>query len=86
MKTNRFLQLLTVTLAAALCVSTANAKHHEEGEELIADMKECKADSASMKKAQVMIKKNGGAPSAKQVDDFIDTLDDKLIDCIDALD
>jgi len=39
-----------------------------------------------MKKAQAMIKKNGGSPSEKQVDDFIDSLPDKLIDCIDALD
>jgi len=86
MKFNHYLRLSTVTLAAALCVSIANAKHHEEGEDLLLDLKDCKADSATMKKAQAMIKKNGGAPSEKQVDDFIDSLPDKLIDCIDALD
>ena len=86
MKLNNILQLSAVTLAAALCVSIANAKHHEEGEDLLMDLKDCKADPATMKKAQAMIKKNGGAPSEKQVDDFIDSLPDKLIDCIDALD
>ena len=86
MKMNLILQLSAVTLAAALCVSTANAKHHEEAEDLIEDLQDCKADSATMKKAQAMIKKNGGSPSEKQVDDFIDSLPDKLIDCIDALD
>lgn len=86
MKLNYVLKLSAVTLAAALCVSVANAKHHEEAEDLIADLKDCKADAATMKKAQAMIKKNGGAPSEKQVDDFIDSLPDKLIDCIDELD
>jgi hypothetical protein len=86
MKLNKILQLSAVTLAMALCVSTANAKHHEEGVDLLEDLKECKADAATMKKAQAMIKKNGGAPSEKQVDDFIDSLPDNLIDCIDALD
>ena len=86
MKLNHILQLSAVTLAAALFVSMANAKHHEEAEDLIEDPKDCKADPATMKKAQAMIKKNGGAPSEKQVDDFIDSLPDKLIDCIDALD
>ena len=86
MKLNYILKLSAVTLAATLCVSIANAKHHEEAEDLLADLKDCKADSATMNKAQAMIKKNGGAPSEKQVDDFIDSLPDKLIDCIDALD
>ena len=86
MKLNKILQLSAVTLAAALCVSIANAKHHEEGEDLLADLQDCKADSETIKKAQSMIKKNGGAPSEKQVDDFIDSLPDELIDCIDALD
>ena len=86
MKMNRILQLSAVTLALAFCVSTANAKHPEAGEDLLEDLKDCKADPATMKKAQAMIKKNGGAPSEKQVDDFIDSLPDKLIDCIDALD
>ena len=86
MKMNPILKLSAVTLAAALCVSTANAKHHEEAEDLIADLQDCKADPATMKKAKAMIKKSGGAPSEKQVDDFIDSLPDELIDCIDALD
>ena len=86
MKFNHFLRITTVALAAALCVSIANAKHHEEGEELLLDLKDCKADAATMKKAQAMIKKSGGAPSEKQVDDFIDSLPDELIYCIDALD
>jgi hypothetical protein len=86
MKLNRILQLSAVMLAMALCVSIANAKHHEEGEYLLEDLKDCKADPATMKKAKAMIKKNGGAPSEEQVDDFIDSLPDKLIDCIDALD
>ena len=84
MKLNYILKLSAVTLAAALCVSIANA--NEEAEDLIDDLKDCQADPATMKKAQAMIKKNGGAPSEKQVDDFIDSLPDKLIDCIDALD
>jgi len=84
MKLHKILQLSAVTLAMALCVSIANA--NEEGEDLLADLKDCKADPATMKKAQAMIKKNGGAPSEEQVDDFIDSLPDKLIDCIDALD
>jgi hypothetical protein len=85
MKLKKILQLTAVTLALAFCVSIANAKHHEEAEDLIADLEDCKADKATMKKAQVMIKKNGGALSEKQVDDFIDSLPDKLIDCIDEL-
>ena len=86
MKLKYILKLSAVTLAAALCVSVANAKQNEEAEDLLADLKDCKADPATMKKAQAMIKKNGGAPSEKHVDDFIDSLPDKLIDCIDALD
>ena len=86
MKMNPIFKLSTVALAAALCVSTVNAKHHEEAEDLIADLQDCKADAATMKKAKEMIKKNGGAPTAKQVDDFIDSLPDELIDCIDELD
>lgn len=86
MKMKRILQLSAVTLAAALFISTANAKHHEEAEDLIADLQDCKADPATMKKAKAMIKKNGGAPTEKQVDDFIDSLPDELIDCIDELD
>ena len=86
MKFSHYLRLSTITLAAVLCVSIANAKHHEEGEDLLLDLKDCKADSATMEKAKAMIKKNGGAPTEKQVDDFIDSLPDELIDCIDALD
>ena len=86
MKFNHYLRLSAVTFAAALCVSVVNAKHHEEGEDLLMDLKDCKADAEIMKKAQAMIKKNGGSPSEKQVDDFIDSLPDELIDCIDALD
>jgi hypothetical protein len=85
MKINRILQFSTIALAASLCVSTANASK-EDAEDLLADLKDCKADSATMKKAQAMIKKHGGAPSEKQVDDFIDSLPNKLIDCIDNLD
>ena len=84
MKLKNILQLTAVTLAMALCVSVANA--NEEAEDLIDDLKECKADPATMKKAQAMIKKSGGSPSEGQVDNFIDSLPDKLIDCIDALD
>lgn len=86
MKMNRILQLSAVILAAALCVSMANAKHHEEGEYLLEDLEDCQADEETMKKAKAMIKKNGGAPTEEQVDDFIDSLPDKLIDCIDNLD
>lgn len=86
MKLNYILRLSAVTLAAVLCVSIANAKPQEEGEDLLEDLKDCKADPATMKKAQAMIKKNRGAPSEKKVDDFIDSLPDKLIDCIDELD
>ena len=31
-----------------------------------------------------MVKKHKGKPTDDQVDDFIDTLDDKMIDCVDA--
>lgn len=86
MKLNRILQLAAVALALSLCVSMANAKHHEEGEYLLEDLEDCQADEETMKKAREMIKKNGGAPSEEQVEDFIDSLPDKLIDCIDALD
>ena len=47
-KLNNILQLSAVILAMALCVSTANAKHHGEGEDLLADLKDCKADSATI--------------------------------------
>lgn len=86
MKTNLVFKLSAVALAAALCVSTANAQSKEEAEDLIADLQDCKADAATMKKATAMIKKNGGALTEKQVDDFIDSLPDELIDCIDELD
>jgi hypothetical protein len=49
----------------------------------MAAMKACKADSKAMKAAESMIKKHGGSPNDDQVDDFIDTLDDDLADCID---
>ena len=86
MKLNYILKLSAFALAAMLCVSIANAKQNEEAEDLIADLKDCKADPATMKKAMAMIKKSGGAPSEKKVDDFIDSLPDDLIDCIDDLD
>jgi len=86
MKMNNILRLSAVTLATLLCFSIANAKHHEEGEYLLEDLEDCNADPVTMKKAKAMIKKNGGKPSEKKVDDFIDSLPDELIDCIDELD
>ncbi len=86
MKIKPVLQLLAVTLAAVLCVSTVNAKHHEEAEYLIEDLEDCDADAATMKKAKEFIAKHGGKLTEKQADDFIDSLPDDLIDCIDDLD
>jgi hypothetical protein len=37
-----------------------------------------------MADADAMIKKYKGKPTDDNVDDFIDTLDDKLIDCVDS--
>jgi hypothetical protein len=37
-----------------------------------------------MTDAEAMIKKHKGKPTDDNVDDFIDTLDDKLIDCVDS--
>ncbi len=72
----------TIIFSTALALtSTAHAKG--AGDELMAAMKACKADSKAMKAAESMIKKHGGSPSDDQVDDFIDSLDDDLADCID---
>ena len=81
MKPTQILGTLIFSAALAL-TSTAHAKG--AGDELMSAMKACKADSKAMKAAESMIKKHGGSPSDDQVDDFIDTLDDDLIDCIDA--
>lgn len=74
--------LTTLLFSAALALtSTAQA---DAGDDLMKAMKACKADSKAISAAQSMIKKHGGSPSDKQVDDFIDSLDsDDLIDCID---
>jgi hypothetical protein len=52
-------------------------------DELMSALKACKADAAAMKSAKSMIDKNGGAPSDDQVDDWVDSQDDKLFDCLD---
>jgi len=52
-------------------------------DDLMAALKACKADAAAMKSAKSMIDKHGGAPSADQVDDWVDGQDDALFDCLD---
>jgi hypothetical protein len=79
---NTKMTLTTLLFSAAIAMtSTAQAG---AGDDLMKAMKACKADSKAVSAAQSMIKKHGGSPSDKQVDDFIDSLDsDDLIDCID---
>ena len=82
MKSKKFTQALLA--AAVLAVVTSGASANEASDELMAALKACKADKKVMDAAQAMVKKHKGKPSDDQVDDFIDTLDDKLIDCVDA--
>lgn len=82
MKAVKFIQ--AAVTAATLAVFTIGANANEASDELMAALKACKADKKVMDKAQAMVKKHKGKPSDDQVDDFIDTLDDKLIDCVDA--
>ena len=70
--------------AAVLTVFATGASANEASDELMAALKACKADKKTMDAAQAMVKKHKGKPTDDQVDDFIDTLDDKMIDCVDA--
>ena len=80
MKTTQVLGTLIFSAALAL-TSTAHAKG--AGDELMAAMKACKADSKAMKAAESMIKKHGGKPTDDQVDNWVDEQDDKLFNCLD---
>ena len=76
------LTVMAATLTLSFFAGTTNA--NEAADEIITVLKACKASKKVMTDAEAMIKKHKGKPTDDNVDDFIDTLDDKLIDCVDS--
>ncbi|MBL6812418.1 MAG: hypothetical protein ISQ66_02715 [Luminiphilus sp.] len=80
---NKFNLVLSAVVVGTMSVSSWASADTGAADELMAALKECKADSAATKSAQSMIKKHGGKPTDDQVDDWVDEQDDKLFKCLD---
>ncbi len=82
MAIKKTLTVMAATLTLSFFAGSTSA--NEAADEIITVLKACKASKKVMADAEAMIKKYKGKPTDDNVDDFIDTLDDKLIDCVDS--